>query len=234
MRKYLLLLAAAALIAAPKPASAFWLLTGEREGNVGAPTGLGDIIATPDTNGNLIADVGEKFFIPNQGNPGDFVTYRTDQFCDPPLNNADLQKYHYLLDGEAKSVTGNVVDYEGLYQIFYDENDPKGVYNPGPLPKGDFLVSEGIFKIKATFDATGTAALQGGMWQTTGPSVPAFADFGALYVQPVEVTGEYKIDVPGQQGRIKLALHGTCIPEPGTFALLGSGLLPLLALRRRK
>jgi hypothetical protein len=207
MRKYLLLLAAAAFIAAPRAANAGYT----------AVTGT-DAVLTPDTNGNLIADVGETFAT---AGPGTFVAWLPDGPTDPQINNNDLNLYGYSLNGAVTAVAGNKVTYGGTYKIQY--------FDPSQLV---FDVSTGTFVIDATFDPNGGAALDGWLFQTAGPAHPAFQDLG--YCGPVSYKGTYAPVTFGRNGTIQGVLTTSCIPEPGSMALLATGLLPLLGLRRRK
>lgn len=219
MRKYLLLLAAAAFIAAPKAAYAGYT----------AVTGV-DTVLTPDSNGNGIADVGETFAtatIPVRGaTSGTFALFTPDGAGDPQINNADLGLYGYSLTGAVTTAISPLeVVYTGDYKIQYF--DPSSAI---------FDVSTGKFSIDALFDTTGKAALNGTLNQVTGPSNPAFADLSEGGF-PVVYKGTYAPVVPGQTGVINgtLTLRGTQpIPEPSSLAFLATGLLPLLGLRRRK
>jgi hypothetical protein len=217
MRKYLLLLAAAALLAAPRPAQAGFV----------AVTGT-DTVNTPDSNGNLMADVGEVFATTPVG--GSIVSWTPDTPLDPQINNADLARYRYSLNGTVQTVDYGIglVKYGGVYQIYYDLND-------NMLNDDGLIVSTGNFDINASFaSGPSPASLQGTLTQTSGPNNPSFADFGPY--GPVLYSGTYTATVPGQQGTIQgtLTSRVPAIPEPGTMALLSAGLLPLLGLRRRK
>lgn len=211
MRKYLLLLAAVAFIAAPRAANAGYT----------AVTGT-DTVLTPDSNGNLIADVGETFAT---AAPGTFASFMPDGPTDPQINNNDLNLYTYSLDGAVSAVAGTMVTYTGNYKIQY--LDPSSVV---------FDVSKGLFTIDAAFDANGGAMLDGWLNQVDGPSNPAFADLG--YLGPVSYKGTYVPTIMGQGRENRGTIQGTLtcpgIPEPGSLALLATGLLPLLGLRRRK
>jgi hypothetical protein len=219
MRKYLLLLAAAALIAAPRAAHAGYTAT----------TGV-DTVLTPDSNGNGRADVGEIFAsigsVARGTSTGTFAAFLPDGPSDPQINNADIGLYGYNLTGAVASVNSPTdVTYTGTYKIQYF--DPSAtVYD----------VSTGTFNIDALFNTSGVADLNGTLTQVTGPSNPAFADLSEGGF-PVVYKGTYTPTVFGQQGTIQgtLTLRGTQpVPEPGTMALLSTGLLPLLGLRRRK
>jgi hypothetical protein len=230
MRKYLLLLAVAAFFAAPKPASAGWTAATNRFQ-----------VDTPDANANNIADVGELFVTSDLGAPrlrtsGMLVSYTPDGATDPQLNNADLGLYGFSLDGTALSVvqtpTGGTVNYCGTYAIRYF--DPSGAI---------FDVSTGHLALNAIFGTNGAADLVGSLYQTAGPSNPAFADLseGGL---PADFNGTYTPTVVGAGLGNKGMVSGTlrlpgvnnvqCVPEPGSLAFLATGLLPLLGLRRRK
>ncbi|HEY3414042.1 MAG TPA: hypothetical protein VGM51_13455 [Armatimonadota bacterium] len=219
MRKYLLLLVAAAFIAAPRAAHAGYT----------AVTGV-DAVLTPDTNGNHMADVGETFDTTPMpvrgGTSGTFTAFAPDGPTDPQINNADLGLYGYSLMGAVTAVNGTQVTYKGNYKIQYF--DPSSAV---------FDVSTGTFSIDALFDANGGAALSGLLTQVAGPSNPAFADLSEGG-QLVSYTGTYTPVVFGRDGVIKGTLRlpaGTApIPEPSSLAFLATGLLPLLGIRRRK
>ena len=220
MRKYLLLLAAAALLAAPKPAVAGWT----------AVTGT-DPILTPDSNGNFRADVGEIFTSPGTlGTSGTFTSYVPDSILDPQILGADLSRYRYDLNGAVTAAAGLNATYGGSYLIYYDSN-ANGKWDGLGI---DYRDSAGTFTLNAAFNpGNGTAALTGTLSQLLGPSDPAFRDMAAG--STVSYTGTYTPVVFGQTGTIQGVLRNNGqVPEPGTLALLGAGLLPLLGLRRRK
>lgn len=240
MRKTMLILAAAAILAAPNAARAgYTATTGERINTATpnvppytTPTGMGDVVMTPDTGyptGNYHADVGEQIFTP-LNNAGDFTSYTPDTIADPQNMANDLGLYHYTLNGTVQSITGNVVDYAGLYRIFYDSNRNQ------TWDAGDNSVSSGNFNLAATFDNFGMASLLGALNQSSGPDNPAFRDL-SYGGQPVSVIGTYIADQPGVSGRINLTLRQNAagvIPEPSSLALLATGLLPLAGFRRRR
>jgi hypothetical protein len=210
MRKYLLLLAAAAFIAAPRVAHAGYTATTTT-----------DTALTPDANGDNIANVGETFTVLNGG----FNAYTADGPTDPQLNNSDIAQYHYDLNGTATSVSGLNVTYTGNYRIYYNALSPD--------------VSIGNFTINALFDAnTGVAALNGTLSETSAPFGPPFQDLGAYPL--VTYTGTYTPVVFGAglqntgtvQGVIRA--QGAASPEPGSMALLATGLLPFAGMLRRR
>lgn len=220
MRKYLLLLAAAAFIAAPKAAYAGYT----------AVTGTNTVL-TPDTNGNGKGDLGETFAtetIPIRGaTSGTFAMFTPDGPSDPQILGADLGLYGYSLNGAITTVVSPAeVVYTGAYKIQYF--DPSSAI---------FDVSTGTFSIDALFNTSGVAALNGTLNQTAGPSNPAFRDLSEGG-NPVVYKGTYTPRSVGETGVIEgtLTLRGTTppVPEPSSLAFLAAGVLPLLGLRRRK
>ena len=221
MRKYMLVLAAAALIAAPHAAHAY--------------------VATLNDTFVHNSDLDQS----NTATPGDLFTIANARFSgytpcqgDPVIgfNNGpnDLGRYLLNVDGVVAStspdpLTGPNVHYGGTYSLFYDQ-DASGAFS---VP--DFRISSGTISIDALFDAgTGMAALNGTLNQILGPELtPPFANLGPV----VTVAGTYIPNVDGPQlGKI---INGTLtracpVPEPSSLGFLASGLLPLLGLRRRK
>jgi len=135
--------------------------------------------------------------------------------------------------GLVADVTGTNVKYGGSAQIYYDLND-SGAFDAGT----DFNVAGGPIDLLATygdFPNLGYVPIVGTLLQTSGPDLPDFAPLGPV----VMVEGRYIPDATNPltgtwQATLTQTGPGGVIPEPGTMALLGAGLLPLLGLRRRR
>ncbi|HEY3414041.1 MAG TPA: hypothetical protein VGM51_13450 [Armatimonadota bacterium] len=221
MRKYIILLGAAALFAAPRAAHAYVAVLNET------------IVRNADTDQSGTATVGDLFTISNAS----FSGYTPCQ-GDPVIgfNNGpnDLGRYLLNVDGVVASVSpdplvGPNVHYGGSYFLYYDQ-DGSGAFS---VP--DYRISSGTISIDALFDTgTGAATLNGTLDQILGPEItPPFANLGPQVI----VSGTYIPNVDGPQiGKI---INGTLtracpVPEPGSLVFLAGGLLPLLGLRRRK
>lgn len=221
MRKYLLLLAAAAFLAAPKTSQAY------------VATMTDTIVHNTDLDQNGMASIGDLFSFAN----ATFGSY-TPGAGDPVIgfNNGpnDLGQYRLNVDGIVQTIGPNPlygpgVHYGGTYFLYYDENNG-GFYDPA-----DFRISSGTISIDALFSLQdGTADLTGTLNQNQGPELsPPFADLGPV----VNVTGKYIPNVDGPQyGKIinGVLSRGSAVPEPSSLGFLATGLLPLLGLRRRK
>jgi hypothetical protein len=145
---------------------------------------------------------------------GNFSNYVPDTPYDPQITGGDLSQYHYsLTNNTIFSVTGNVVDYRGDYEIYY--NNPT------------IRVSGGTFDIVATFGAGNTATLLGSLTQTQGPNNPNFRDL-SYGGHPVTLTGTYTGNAAngGLTGTIQGTLRQDAVatPEPATVAMLVSSL----------
>jgi hypothetical protein len=214
MRKYLIMLVAAAVMAAPSLAGPGY------QGITGV-----DRILTPDSDGDGIASIGDLFRTP-EGAPGTFTWFQGNTPNDPTIENEDLHRYRYTLDGMVAEVNRfedyDKVLYRGDYSIYYA--DPT---------LGNLRVSAGDFMMWARFAHTagGVADLVGTLNQLQGPEHPVFADLG--YLGPAYYAGTYTPVNFGVDGTIQGRIVSP-IPEPGSMALLATGVLPLLALRRRR
>jgi hypothetical protein len=221
MRKYLLMLAAAAFLAAPRASQAY------------VATMNDTIVHNTDLDQNGMASIGDLFSFANAS----FSSY-TPASGDPVIgyNNGpnDLGQYRLNVDGIVQTIGpdtsfGPNVHYGGTYFLYYDE-DQSGAYTPS-----DYRISSGAISIDAVFNLTdGTADLNGLLNQAQGPELtPPFADLGPV----VTVTGKYIPNVDGPEyGKIVNGVlsRGSAVPEPSSLGLLATGLLPLLGLRRRK
>ncbi|HEY3267573.1 MAG TPA: hypothetical protein VGM37_11640 [Armatimonadota bacterium] len=209
MRKLLLVLSAAALWTVPTFAYAYVAFTGA------------DTVVNGDLNGNHVVDLGDTFSITG----GTFTVYIRELPADPELRNVDLANYRYNLNGVVSAVNGMDVKYLGSYLVYYTEG-----------PQAPYTVSAGDMNLLASYSVLPlTAILNGTFTETTGPSSPVFADLGS----EVAFSGSYEgnafnnFATGTMQGTMTRTRIGGPIPEPGTFALIGTAVLPLLALRRR-
>ncbi len=164
------------------------------------------------------ADPGDAFEVP----AGTFASYLPDSPSDPQITGGDLGNFGYTLNGTVTSVAGNVVDYVGLYEIFYnlDGNDTRD--------PGDLRVSSGTFTAEATFTALNTALFSGTLMQTLGPENPAFADL-SYGGSPATFLGNY-IGNPTNPltGTLESTLRQNgLVPEPSSWALLSLAILGL-------
>lgn len=221
MRKYMLVLAAAAFFAVPKGAHAYVATLNDT------------IVRNTDVDQSGTATVGDLFTINNAS----FSGYTPCQ-GDPVIgfNNGpnDLGRYLLNVAGLVASTSpdplvGPNVHYGGTYELFYDQD------GSGARTVPDFRISTGTISIDALFDmGTGTAALTGTLNQILGPELtPPFADLGPM----VTVSGTYipNVDGPAIGKIINGTLTRACpVPEPSSLGFLATGLLPLLGLRRRK
>lgn len=223
MRKYLLLLAAVAYIATPKASHAY------------VATMNTAIVQNADVDQSGTATAGDLFDFAN----ATFSSYDPSCPGDPVIgfNNGpnDLGLYRLNVNGVVNStfpdpLIGPNVNYGGTYFLFYDQDQS------GAFSAPDYRISSGTININAVYDLnTGEADLNGSLSQILGPELsPPFADLGPV----VTVSGRYipNIDGPAFGQIINGTLTRPCgvIPEPGSLALLGTGLLPLLGLRRRR
>lgn len=221
MRKYTLLLAAAALLAAPKASHAYVAVLNTT------------VVQNSDVDQSGTATAGDLFDFAN----ATFSSYQPTCPGDPVIgfNNGpnDLGQYRLSVNGVVNStfpdpLIGPNVNYGGTYFLFYDQ-DQSGAYSAP-----DYRISSGTIDINAVFDLnTGDADLTGSLSQILGPELsPPFADLGPI----VTVAGKYLRNVTDPTtGRIvEGTLTRSCIPEPGSLVVLASGLLPLLGLRRRR
>lgn len=185
-------------------------------------------LGTNTDPGNDGATVGDSFTI--QG--GTFTSFIPDGPSDPQLTGADLAFYRYNLTATVANVgPGAQADYTGTYEIFYDLN-LNGMNDDG------LLVSGGTLAATASFFAPNNATFTGQLFQTTGPSNPAFADL-SYGGNPVDFTGDY-VGLgfgDGSQATFQSTLRQDggidAVPEPATFSLLAMG-IPMLMMRRRR
>lgn len=156
------------------------------------------------------------------------------------------------VDGTAScyaSGTGNVggsnSDFAGW--AFLDKNDGNGTSNAG------------LFSLTGNGTTSGSFALDPAFWDTYGFALLLFKsgegqqdpDWVAFLLTPVVTSLDWTIynDLPGEQALSHLNLYGSgqprCVdcpppppppqvPEPGSLALLGCGLLGLGVVSRRK
>jgi hypothetical protein len=221
MRKYMLLLAAAAFFAAPKASYAYVAMMTET------------LVHNTDVDQTNTATVGDLFAFAD----ATFESYTPCQ-GDPVIgfNNGpnDLGRYRLNVDGVVASTSpdpliGPNVNYGGAYFLYYDQD------GSGSFSVADYRISSGTINVNAVYNLNdGTAALNGTLSQLLGPELtPPFADLGPL----VTVSGTYipNVDGPALGKIVNGTLTRPCpVPEPSSLGFLATGLLPLLGLRRRK
>lgn len=218
MRKYLFLVAATAAAAAlPFKANAY-------VADLASPTPVVNTSVDPTH-----ATVGDSFDLTSVG-----IANYTPAAGDPVIGLGgvnDLALYKLNVHGIVNTVSpdpvwGPTVAYGGNYLLFYDQN------TNNTFDAGDFRVSSGTLNASATYDQTGSAPLVGTLNQLLGPETAPFADLGPS----VSISGFYTHDNNGAPVilRGQISREPGVVPEPGSLALLATGLLPLLGLRRRK
>src|SRR5262249_27224691 len=150
---------------------------------------------------------------------GTFAAYVADTIFDPQINGNDLSNYGYTLTGTVTSVMGEMVDYSGTYEIFYNLDGNH------TLDPGDLRVSAGTFVASAVFTPANTATFTGTLTQTQGPQNPAFADL-SYGGNPVSLTGNYIGNLTDPSvGTLESTLRqgASAVPEPSAIALLALG-----------
>ncbi|HEY2762138.1 MAG TPA: PEP-CTERM sorting domain-containing protein [Pirellulales bacterium] len=173
------------------------------------------------------ATLGDSFTVP----AGTFAAYVPDTPLDPQINGGDLNNYAYTITGTVTSVLGDIVDYSGTYEIFYNLDGNH------TLDAGDIRVSAGTFAATATFAlSSNTAEFNGTLTQTQGAANPAFADL-SYGGSPVTLIGSY-IGNPTNPlvGTLESTLrqNATAVPEPSSSVLLIiGGVAACLGMRRR-
>jgi hypothetical protein len=219
-KHYVLMLAAASVLTMSRGAKA------DATAVTAAP---GDVIVNND-QGTPGGSVGDTFLVAN----GHYDSYTVTNPSEPQISGGDLANYHYTFSGTITNITGNVVSYDGAYNIFYDVDGAAG-YNPAA---NDTSISSGTAQFTATFDIPGanSAHFMGSLYQNQGPMGTYAGNFANLndYYNSAVFTGLYVGDVGNPStGHVSGSLVLSSTPLPAS-ALGGMVLLGGLGLRTRR
>jgi hypothetical protein len=219
-KHYMLILAAGSMLA---------MSQGAKADATAVTLAPGDVIVNND-QGTPGGSVGDTFLVAN----GHYDSYTVTNPSEPQISGGDLAKYHYTFSGTITNITGNVVSYDGAYNIFYDVDNTAG-YNPAA---NDTSISSGTAKITSTIDDPGVnrAHFTGSLYQTQGPTGTYAGDFANLndYYNSAVFTGLYVGDIGDpSMGHVSGSLVLSSTPLPAS-ALGGMVLLGGLGLRTRR
>lgn len=170
------------------------------------------------------AQVGDTFTVDD----GTFVTYLPG-YNDPTITKNDLGNYAYILNGTVASVSGNMVDYTGTYEIYYDATASQSVN------EADYAFSSGTFTLGVDFNGTGPVYTADGiLTQTSGPS-PSFTSQGydGFAEDQADFIGTYTQSDPAG-GFVQGTLSSVSVPDSSSTLLLATPCLAGLAFLRRK